>query len=204
MTTSKAQNEWDQQLHFSERVGTVPPETHTLKRALDILFRPDAVWPVIAQEEGGLKEVFLPYTVMIALVPTLMGALLSAGVFGTIFALMGSGGGLGFPGALFHGVMEYVYGMVGMVVLSKILEMMAPSFGLKSSWVLSCRLLVYSATPCFLAAAVTWIPFLGWLVSLAAFVWSLVLARSGASALLKIKPAAANPVSEPEPELVKI
>src|ERR1051326_1471865 len=77
MTTTNTQKELDAVLNYTERVGTKPPENNPIKRAKDMLFSAEATWPVIAEEEGGLKEAFLPYMVVVGFIPGLIGSVLS-------------------------------------------------------------------------------------------------------------------------------
>ena len=85
---------------------------------------------------------------------------------------------------LFGSVIHFVYGMFGILVSGKVIELVASSFGLRKSWVLSTRALVYGSTPVYIAAILFWIPVLGSLVGLVSMIWSLRLMFRGIKALL--------------------
>lgn len=71
----------------------------------------------------------------------------------------------------------------------------------RKSWVLSARAIVYGSTPSFLAAALAWIPFLGWLIQFVAFVWSILLTIRGLKVLLA-KPVAVATDASLQPTVV--
>src|SRR5258708_7923977 len=121
MTTAQTQNELDQLLNFSERVGSVPAESNVLKRAKDMIFRPAATWPIIAREEGGLKEALLPYMVVIGFVPGLIGSILSVALWGTLGALLGGAPAVSSMTSMVLGsVLHLAYGMFGFLVSAKV------------------------------------------------------------------------------------
>jgi len=173
-----------QWLNFSERVGSQVREGNALKRMRNILLRPVATWQLIREEEGGLAEAFLPYTLFVGLVPLLIGSVLSAMVWG-IFGIFLGPVAFSTIQVLLHGLATYLFWMLALLIGGKVAQLVAPSFQWRSSWVLSCRVLVYASTPSFIAGVFSWIPILGSLISVGALVWSVILMISGFQSVLK-------------------
>jgi hypothetical protein len=187
MSNTQTSLQIDEVLNFSEIVGTVPAETNSIQRAIEVLFRPQSVWSTIAQEKGGLKEALLPYTFIVGFVPMLFGSVMCSMIYGTFAALMGSPTAvLSLPGSVFGCAVHFAYSIAGILISAKILELVAPSFGLRRSWVLSTRALVYGSTPTFAAFVVSWIPILGALVGWVAFLWTIYLTIAAIKSLLAI------------------
>jgi hypothetical protein len=186
MSNATGANNVTKSLDFSERVGTHAPEPSSIKRAKDILFCPGAVWPIIVVEEGGLKEALIPYTLVVGLIPMIIGSVLASTIWGVFNSLVGASMRVwSFPAVLFSNLHYFVYGLFGILALAKVVELVAPSFGLRQSWVLSTRVLVYASTPSYLVAVIGWLPVFGWLAVLAAFIWGLLLAYEGFKIVLK-------------------
>ena len=198
MPTAETQKDLDTLLHYTERVGSRPPENNPIKRAMDMLFRAQATWPVIAEEEGGLKEAFIPYMVIIGFVPGLIGSILNVALWGTIGAMFGAAHEVSSMTSMVLGsVARLAYGMFGILVFAKFVELVAPSFGGRKSWVLATRAVVYGSTPAAAAAVIIWIPVLGWFVGFVSMIWTILLTLRGFKSLLA-KPAAPRADKTPE------
>lgn len=170
-------------------------------RALKLLKNPESVWAQVAGESGGLVEAFVPYSIVIGLVPMILGAVLGS-LFGSILILF-TGMPLHFGHVISTGVAEYLYMVLGTLMVAKIIELSAPSFGLKPSFLLSIRVMVYASTPSYIISLVGWVPLLGWLAHLGAFYWSVRLLIQGCGIVLKqsktpqVAVDAEEPVREP-------
>ena len=201
MPTTETEKELDAVLKYSERVGSKPAENNSIKRAKDILLSAEATWPIIAEEEGGLKEALLPYMVVIGFIPGLIGAVLSVALWGTIGAMLtGTPPVSSMTSMVFGSVIHLAYELVGILVGGKIVELIAPSFGLRKSWVLSTRAIVYGSTPAYVGSMIFWIPVLGWLAAIVCMIWSILLTIRGFKALLAkpVKSTTENPVGKTE------
>ncbi len=195
MVSLQAGNELDQLLNYSERVGTRAPESSVVKRAKDILFHSASVWPIIAIEEGGLKEALFPYTLIVGFIPMVGASLLVSSTLGFMYSALSDGlPTQSLAGSLFSSLGHFVYELLGLLVISKIAAAVAPSFGLRKSWVLSTRVLVYAFTPSYIVAAVAWVPVVGWLAMLFAFLKSLRLAYEGFRIVLKAEKLEPSPI----------
>ena len=177
-------------LNFNERVGTQPVCASAARRAAALLLRPGPTWRLIAQEEGGLKEAFVPYAVVVGLLPAAVGSVLTALLWGTIGAVLfmfapPDVAPAGFASLVIADLRGFLLCTLAQLVLAKVCDWVGPSFGLRRSWVLWTRVFVYAATPVYLASVVAWIPLLGWLIQFAALIWSCVLGWQGMKTLLK-------------------
>jgi len=154
----------------------------------DVLLRPGATWQLIREEEGGLVEAFMPYTLFVGLIPVLVGSLLSAMIWGIFGVFLGERV-FGTTHLFLQGLASYVYWMVALLACGKIVQLVAPTFHRSESGVLSCRVLVYASTPSFIAVLFSWIPLIGSLISLVALLWSLLLMFQGFQSVLKGVPS---------------
>jgi hypothetical protein len=187
-TTVISQDSIPAMLNMHERVGTEKPTSGVFQRAIGILTQPEETWKKIAKEEGGLLEAFVPYTFLTELVPSLIGSVMGLGYSSLLVGLYGYGAGVGtLTGSLFHVAQSYASSVIGILVVGKVMEIVAPQFGARQSWVLSCRVLIYAATPAALCSALWFLPFVNILAGWGGSLWSLVLFFQGYRILLKEK-----------------
>jgi hypothetical protein len=147
----------------------------TIERCRDILLHPQRTWSVIATEPGGLKEAFYPYAFVMGLIP--------------VVVMIIVGAGMNLVKMLNFALISYVGSLVFMLLVGKVMEWLAPLFGARKSWVLSCRVLIYAGTPICVAALLGLIPILGTLLSLLALPWALVLLYLGMGRVLETQGA---------------
>ena len=140
-------------------------------RAKNILLTPASEWAVIAAETTSVQALFTRYAAILAALP-LIGMVL----FG---AVLGMGMPIGVMAVVTMAVVTYVVGLTLLLVIGLIVNAVAPSFGGKSDMTQTMKLLVYSSTPTWLAALVSPIPFIGWLLALAAIVYAIYLVYLG-------------------------
>jgi hypothetical protein len=127
-----------------------------LLRIKAILLRPQAEWPVIAQEKGDVSVLFVHYVAILALVPALahfIGACL-VGFYAPILS--------GLAGAL----VTYVSAFAFVYVLALIIDALAPIFAARKSFASAFKLSVYCCTPVWLAGVFLLVPGLSFLVIL--------------------------------------
>jgi hypothetical protein len=181
-------------LSYSERLEGGDPETSTMRRVLAARKADASFWSAVARERGGLREVFIPYALYVIVVPALIGSLSTALLWGSIMAFAaGAPSQFNLVHSIISAFSASITSIVGTLVVGKIVQIAAPSFGLRGSWVLSCRLLIYGFTPSYIAQAFGGIPFIGILMQTASFIYSLLLVMRGYRIVLRKEEPAKEP-----------
>jgi len=150
-----------------------------IDRAKNILLTPKTEWAKIDAEPATVAGLFTGYAVILALLPaigTLLAVLLSLGpyrYFGMNYFLVTA-------------VLSYVIGLVVLYVMGIVANALAPSFDGTKDQVSAMKLVVYSATPMWIAGFFGFIPGLGMLVGLAGFAYSAYLIYLGSSVVMKV------------------
>jgi hypothetical protein len=159
-----------------------------ITRAVALIKRPAQEWQMIAAEPADMRGLMIGYAAPLALVPAvcgLIGTVVLGNMFGGALAVHFSTGSL-----LLHAVFSYVVGLVGLLVLGKIIENLAPRFGGVADEVSAMKLAVYSATASWLAGVFMLIPVLGILSLLG--LYSLYLLYTGAPIVTRVSPERAG------------
>ncbi len=159
-------------------------------RAKNIIMKPADEWNVIAGEPATVSGLFTGYAMILAAVP-LVAALIFTGALGMSAAGMGGMGGggamaMGFTAIAGMAVIGYVLSLVTLYLMSLIVNAVSPSFNGKSDMVQSTKLMTYASTPTWVAGLVSWIPILGWLISLAAIAYVVYLIYLGLKPVLGV------------------
>jgi Yip1 domain len=126
-------------------------------RAKGLILRPREEWYRIAAEPASTGSLFISYAMPVAAVPAVagfIGAALIAGTLGMRFGVPGVGIGT----LLLHSISAYLLGLVGVWVLGKIVQALAPRFGGTGDEVAAMKLAVYSPTAAWLAGVFALIP----------------------------------------------
>ena len=132
--------------------------TGIVARIQNIILRPKPEWEVIEHEPTGVGALFTGYAVPLAAIPAVCQAI-GAIVFGY--------GGFGITirpspvSAIGHAVVAYVLSLVGVFVLSLIVNALAPSFGGVKDQRQATKVVVYASTASWLAGVFMLIPMLG-------------------------------------------
>ena len=146
------------------------------ERAKRICLSPDTEWPVIAGESAPLAALLTGYVLPLAALSAI-GAFLSAAMAGlglmTWFVLL---------------VMSLVMSLVGVVVLSFVIEALAPTFGAEKSTVRAGNVAAYSPTAAWVAGTVQFVPFIGSLIAALGALYSLYLLYVGLLRVMKSSP----------------
>lgn len=146
-----------------------------IERVKNILTTPKTEWEVIngesATPQSLLMGYVLPLAVVAAIGPVLSG-LLFAGVFG-------------FKYFIITAVIGFVAQVVAYYITVILVDMLAPSFGSEKDMNKSAQLVAYSFTPSFIAGILSFIPILGALISLAAWVYGVYIMYLGMAPLKK-------------------
>ena len=138
-----------------------------IARVKNILLTPKTEWPVIAGEPETVQSLYLNYILILAAIPAVFGLLR-----------------LGFIFAIF----TYVLGLLGVFVLALIIDALAPSFGGQKNQVQALKTVAYAHTPTWIAGVTLIVPFLGWLVRVAAAIYGIYLFYVGLPQTMKNPP----------------
>ena len=153
-----------------------------IDRAKNICLTPKTEWPVIAAETASTGSLITGYVVPLAAIGALSG-FVGGSVIGRNVPFVGMYrtsvvSGLGFA------VFTFVMAIVGVFVLSLIINALAPKFGGQQDSTLALKVAVYSYTPAWLAAVLNILPWLG-ILALLGGLYSLYLLYLGLPRLMK-------------------
>jgi Yip1 domain len=157
-----------------------------IARAKAILLSPKTEWPVIAAEPNTIPGLYAGYIAVLAAIPPII-AFLSASLIGVSVPFLGSyrvGVGAGLSAA----VLTYVMALVGVFVVTLIVDALAPTFGGERNRVQALKVVAYAYTASWVAAIIGIIPGLGLLAALAGLVFGLYLLNLGLPVLMKCPP----------------
>lgn len=160
-----------------------------IDRAKNILLNPKAEWDAIAKEPATVGGLFTGYACILALIPAIAG-ILFMGVLG--IGLSGMGGasgmmaGLGLSYWATTAVVGYIVGLGLLWLVALIVKAVSPSFNGTSDMVQATKLMVYAATPTWVVGLVSWVPVLGWVLSIAAMAYAVYLIYLGVRPVLEV------------------
>ncbi|HSP88743.1 MAG TPA: Yip1 family protein [Ignavibacteriaceae bacterium] len=151
-----------------------------VERAKNIMFNPKQEWEVVKAESITTSDLYTKYAIILAAIPAV------AGFIGyTAFGISWGFGTIKLPvsTALTWAIITYVTSLVGAVILSFIVDALAPSFGSTKDMVASTKVVVFGYTPAWVAGIFYLFPSLGVIAALAG-IYGLVLMYMG---LQKVK-----------------
>lgn len=146
-----------------------------VERAKNIMFNPKREWEVIKAESITTGDLYTKYAMILAAIPAIAGFIgyalfgLSYG-FGTYRISVGS--------SLTWAIITYATTLVGIFIISFIVDALAPSFGSTKDMVASTKVVVYAYTPAWVAGILNIFPVLGIIVALAG-IYGLILMYMG-------------------------
>jgi len=94
-------------------------------------------------------------------------------------------GGLGLKYFIILAVIAFISTVLAYYITVIVVDMLAPSFASEKDLGKSAQLVAYSATPSYIGALLSFIPVLGWLLPLAAWVYGIYLMYLGIGPLKK-------------------
>lgn len=160
-----------------------------VERVRNILLKPASEWNVIAAEPATIGGLFSGYAVPLALIPV-VSALLFTGLLGISAADMtGLGGGgmsMGITAIAGMAVVSFVLSLITLFLMGTIVKVVSPSFNGTSDKLQAMKLMTYASTPTWVVALVSWIPFLGALVTVAAIAYVVYLIYLGLNPVLGV------------------
>jgi hypothetical protein len=158
------------------------PSTTTLAdRVKNILMQPKDEWGRIDAEPATVGGIFKSYVMPLAAIGPIAG-LIGMSVFG--IRLLGFTYRLSFAAALSTAIATYVAALIGVFVLSLILNALAPNFGGQKNDVQAMKVAAYSCTASWVAGIFQIVPALAWLAILG--LYSLYLLWLGAPRLMRV------------------
>jgi hypothetical protein len=153
-----------------------------IERAKSVCLSPDSAWTTIAAEHAEAPSLIVGYVLPLAGAAAVAQAIglavigQSFGVFGTYRLPLGSAVGMA--------VASLAFAAIGVVVMSFIIDALAPTFGAEKNREQALKIAVYSATPVWLAGLLQIVPALG-IVVLVGSLYALYLLYLGLPRLMK-------------------
>ncbi len=158
-----------------------------VERARAIVVNPGPTWVTIEQEATDWQKLYVPYMVILALIPP-VSRFLGWNVMGF--------GSYGFRTSIFGGlsamVSQYVMTLVMVFVWGWIVSQLATTFGGQANLMNGVKLTVYGSTPVMLAGVFHLIPGL-WSISLLVSLYALYVVYLGLPVLMKNPPEKSVP-----------
>ena len=153
-------------------------------RAKGLLMDPQKEWRVIAEEPADVAGLFKNYVVILSALPAV------AGLLGALIMGMGR---ISIVSLLVSAVLGYILALVGIFVLAKIIEMLAPRFGGPPDSIAALKLAAYAPTASWVGGIALIIPWIGWIPALLGGLYSLYLFYIGTPTVIRIPPSRVMP-----------
>jgi Yip1-like protein len=144
-----------------------------VERVKRLCLSPDTEWSVIAAEHATLGTLISGYVLPLAA----LGAL--ASLVGSLFI------GLGLVVALRVAIVDLVAGLIGVVILSVIIDAVAPTFGAVKSSTNAAKVAAYAPTPAWVGGLFQILPFLGSVIAFVGALYALYLLYLGLMRVMK-------------------
>jgi hypothetical protein len=152
------------------------------QRVINILSKPAAEWPVIAQEPTDIGMLMREYAAPLAAIPAVC-RLIGMTVIGITMPIVGTIR-VGPVRGLVNAIVSWVMALVGAYVAAVVIEKLAPTFQSRGGTLPALKLVVYSMTPVWVAGVLSLIPALGPLAIIAAL-YSIYLFYLGVPVLMQ-------------------
>ena len=150
-------------------------------RVKNILVSPKTEWQTIEAENTPYMKVFIPFVVLLALIPALA-ALIGYGVIGySAFGVHVAS----FEWGIRHAIIQYITLTGGVFVTAFVIDMLAPTFGATKNFNNAFALVAYSYTPMFVAGVFYILPSLSLIASLGGL-YGLYLLYIGLQPMMKV------------------
>lgn len=154
-----------------------------VNRVKNILVTPQTEWPVAGAEPDTVKDVYLKYIVIVAAVSAVAwfidNVILGTSAFGmTVRTPFGLG--------IVMAVLMYAMALATVFVVGIIADVLAPSFGGERNQAQGVKLIAYAATAGWVGALLGIVPWIGWLLTIAAMIYGIYLVYLGAPHTTKV------------------
>lgn len=148
-----------------------------VSRARGLLSQPQVEWNVVAAERTDVGSLFTGYVVPLSAIPAI------AGFIGAALIL---GHAVGVVPLLVGAVTSYILGLVGIFVLGKIIELLAPRFDAPQDGIAAMKLAAYAPTASWIAGIFLLLPIVGALLALLGALYSIYLFYLGAPIVARV------------------
>lgn len=146
-----------------------------IERVKNILITPKTEWDVINGETATPQSLLMSYVLPLSLVAA-VGSLLKGFLFAGLLSL---------KFFIITAVIAFIASIIAYYITVIIVDMLAPSFGSEKNMGKSAQLVAYSGTPSYIGGLLSFIPVIGWIVSIAAWVYGVYLMYLGIGPLKK-------------------
>jgi hypothetical protein len=153
-----------------------------VNRVKGICLTPKTEWDAIAEEETSTADLFKGYAVPLAAIPPIA-AFIGGSLIGRSMPFVGSYR-VPIVSGLVMAIFTFVMALVGIFVVSLIIDALAPSFGAEKNSGQAIKVAVYSYTPAWVAGVLQILPMLG-LLAILAGLYGLYLLYLGLPRLMK-------------------
>jgi hypothetical protein len=157
-----------------------------VQRAKNIVLAPNSEWPVIAAEPASTGDLITGYVMPLAIIGAAAG-FIGRVIVGQSILFMGTVR-VGIVTGLIGACWMFVGAIIGVFVLSFIINALAPTFGGQPNSGQAMKVAVYSYTPTWIAGVLGILPSLGALAALVGGLYALYLLYLGLPALMKNPP----------------
>ena len=167
-------------------VNTTTAAAGLLARIQGIVLRPKVEWPVIAREETPIAKIISTYVVPL----TLLVVIVTFVRMSVVGVSMPFGGTIRTPflGGLTNALVSFVMGLVGVGIVSLIINFLAPTFGGLRDNRKALQVAAYSLTPAYLSVVFGLLPALGTLLSFVAGLYGIYVLYLGLPVVMRSKP----------------
>jgi hypothetical protein len=156
-----------------------------VERVKGICLKPNAEWPVIAEETTPTADLFTRYVIPLAAIGPIAG-FVGGSLIGRSMPYLGSYR-VPMVSGLMLAVFVFVMALVGVFILSLIINALAPSFGGEKNSAQALKVAAYSYTPAWIAGAFQILPMLG-ILAIIGGLYGLYLLYLGLPRLMKCPP----------------
>jgi Yip1-like protein len=156
-----------------------------IARVKAILMTPKTEWPVIAAEPATVADLYKNYIVWLAAVPAvcqfIKGSFIGYGMLGVHYRTPVGAGLIGL-------VVGYALSLALVYVVALIVDALAPTFAGQKNQVQALKTVAYAWTASWVAGIAALIPWLGFLIILAALIYGIYLLYLGLPSTMKCPP----------------
>jgi hypothetical protein len=158
-----------------------------IDRIKNICLTPKTEWPVIADENTQATTLIASYVLPLAAIGAIAG-FISSSLIGTTIPFLG--GTIRTPILVGIGLTVFmlIMAVVGVFILSLIINALAPSFGGEKNSAQALKVAVYSYTPAWIAGIFQILPWVGALLAIVVSLYAIYLLYTGLPALMKSPP----------------
>jgi hypothetical protein len=152
-----------------------------VERTRKIILEPRTEWPVIAEEQLTLQDIYTKYVMILAAIPAIASfigwSIVGIGIFGQTHRVpLGAG--------LAHLILGYLLSLGSVYLLALVIDSFAPKFEGQSNFVQALKVAAFASAPSWLAGVFYVVPALGIFALLG--LYSLYLLFLGLPLLMKV------------------